>query len=441
MLNNQELIEWFRASTSYINAHRGKIFVVLLSGEAVSDPNLSNIIHDLNLLKSLGVKLVLVTGARPQISAALASEGIATSYHKQVRITDSAALDSVLATVGRLNIRTEAHLSMGLTNSPMDGADNRVCRGNFVTAKPYGVHDGVDHHYTGQVRKIQSQAIHQQLDNGNIVLLSNLGYSLTGEIFNLTAEEIATETAIALNADKLILLTPAEGIADDAGELIPSLNQNDAVKHMERLAKNSDDESICMTKALQAALSAYARNVHRSHLISFKNNGALLQELFTREGKGSLLSRDNFDLLRQATIEDVTSILALIKPLEENGTLVSRSRELLETEVEYFQVIELEGVIIACAALYPTAEALGEIACVAIHESYRRMGYGEKLLLSLENKAKGLRLEKLFVLTTVSDHWFIERGFDPATASDLPKSKIPFYQNSRNSKVLFKKII
>jgi amino-acid N-acetyltransferase len=440
MLNNQQLIEWFRASTTYINAHRGQVFVVLLSGEALSDSNLPNIIHDLNLLHSLGVKLVLVTGARPQITSALANQGIDSSFHKQVRITRLEALDVILACVGSLNIKTEARLSMGLANSPMDGADIRVCRGNFVTAKPYGIHDGIDHHYTGRVRKIQSEAIHQQLQSGNIVLLSNLGYSLTGEVFNLTAEEIATETAVSLGADKLILLTPAEGIFDQLGDLIPSLNQNDAVMHMKQLAGKNDYESACMQKALQAAISAFSRNIHRSHLISFKNNGALLQELFTREGKGTLISRDNFDLLRQATIDDISSILALIKPLEENGTLVPRSRELLETEVDNFQVIEFEGVIIACAALYQVTEKLGEIACLAIHENYQKKGYGDQLLLSLETKAKGDGLQQVFVLTTVTDHWFLERSFKPATANDLPESRKQLYSNSRNSKVLLKSI-
>ena len=440
MLNNQQVIEWFRASTTYINAHRGQVFVVLLSGEALLDSNLPNIIHDLNLLHSLGVKLVLVTGARPQITSALANQGIDSSFHKQVRITRSEALDVILASVGRLNIETEAHLSMGLANSPMDGADIRVCRGNFVTAKPYGIHDGIDHHYTGRVRKIQSEAIHQQLQSGNIVLLSNLGYSLTGEVFNLTAEEIATETAVALGADKLILLTPAQGIFDQSGDLIPSLNQNDAIMHMKQLAGKSDSESACMKKALQAAISAFNRNVHRSHLISFKNNGALLQELFTREGKGTLISRDNFDLLRQATIDDISSILALIKPLEENGTLVARSRELLEIEVDNFQVIEFEGAIIACAALYQVAEKLGEIACLAIHENYQKKGYGDQLLLRLETKAKEKGLQEVFALTTVTDHWFLERGFKPAAADDLPESRKQLYSNSRNSKVLLKSI-
>lgn len=414
--------------------------MVLLSGEALADPNLSNIIHDLTLLNSLGVRLVIVTGARPQITAALASKRIKSSYHNQVRITEAEYLDTIVETVASIAIRTEALFSMGLPNSPMDGADINVCRGNFVTAKPHGIHDGVDHHFTGKVRKIKGDAIRAQLDQGNIVLLSNLGYSLTGDIFNLTAEEVATETAIELNAEKLILLTPDEGVTDAAGNLIPSLSQKDGEAFLTRLENREDYNSVCITKALRAALSAYKSGIHRSHLISFKKNGALLQELFTREGKGSLISGDNFDSLRRASIEDVGGILALIKPLEESGTLVTRSRELLENEILNFQVIELEGTLIACAALYRTSEESGEIACIAIHENYRKKGYGDQLLLSLENAAREQGLTEVFVLTTETDHWFLERGFDLTGLDGLPQLKKEFYNYSRNSKVLVKKL-
>lgn len=441
MLNNQDLLNWFRASTRYINAHRGKTFVVLLNGEALNDANFSNIVYDLTLLHSLGVRLVLVTGARPQISAALEARGIASSFHNHMRVTETDCLDAVIETVGKLATRTESLLSMGLSNSPMDGADISVCRGNFITAKPYGVHDGVDHRFTGQVRKIKSAAINKQLDHGNIVLLSNLGYSLTGEVFNLTAEDVATETAIALSAEKLILLTPTDGITDDSGALISSLSLRDGESYLKAFVGKKDADSICIMKALRAALTAYKNGIHRSHLISFKQNGALLQELFTREGKGSLISEDSFDFLRQANINDVAEILALIKPLEESGTLVKRSRELLENEIDNFQVIELEGTLIACAALYPTTDVLGEIACIAIHENYRSKGYGDRLLLSLQKSAHTQGLKKVFVLTTVTDHWFLERGFETTDLEALPESRKQLYNYSRKSKVLAKNLV
>lgn len=440
MTDYKDYIDWFRASTTYINAHRGKTFVVLLTGEAVEDPNFSNIIYDMTLLHSLGVKLVLVHGARPQISSALSTKSITSKYHDQIRITQSEAISEVIAAVGTVSTKIEAQFSMGLTNSPMAGSNIRVCRGNFVTAKPYGIHEGVDYHLTGKVRKIHSTAINQHLDNANIVVLSNLGYSLTGEVFNLTAEEVATQVAISLNADKLILLTPVEGILNTEGELVPSLSESDAVNQLSAFSADSSTENQAMHKALQAALVAYKAGVHRSHLISYKSNGAMLQELFTRDGKGSLISGDNFDLLRQASINDVAGILALITPLEKNGTLVIRSRELLENEIGNFQVVELEGSVIACAAFYPLTENSVELACIAIDEHYRNKGYGDRLLNRLEANAKALGFKRVFVLTTVTDHWFIEKGFQLDSIDSLPDGKKLLYNYQRNSKVLSKNI-
>lgn len=438
MTENSTLIDWFRASTSYINAHRGKVFVVLLSGEALEDDNLAKIIDDLSLLHSLGAKLVLVHGARPQISKALAATGKELRYHRNLRITETDCMATVRETVGDLSYWLDGLLSMGTANSPMHGAQLRLIRGNFVTAKPVGIHDGIDFHYTGKVRKIHAQAIQKQLDEGNLVLLSNLGYSLTGEVFNLSAEEIATEAAIALNAEKLLLLLPTAGVLDSDGQQLPSLNEQDAVANMERLQQIDDEQSSCIAQALSAALHAYRHGVHRTHLISFKDNGALLQELFTREGNGSLLSSDSFDLLRNAQVADVPGILNLIKPLEDNGTLVERSRERLENEIENFKLIELEGSIIACAALYPISEDAAELACIAIHPNYQKQKLGSRLLQSLESEARSNGVKSLFVLTTVTSHWFIEHGFVESSPEALPETRQKLYNFQRNSKVLCK---
>ncbi len=438
MSTDLQLIDWFRASTTYINAHRGKTFVVLLTGEALQEANLPNIVYDLSLLRTLGVKLVLVHGSRPQISAALAGAGIKSSYHKDLRITEAASLDLVRQTVGGLSVTLEALFTMGLSNSPMHGADVRIVRGNFVTAKPVGVHDGVDYQFTGKVRRIHSDAIKQQLDDNNLVLLSNLGYSVTGEVFNLSAEEVATAAAIALQADKLILMVPTEGVLDKERNLVASLSEADAREVVASLADKSDDESYCIRHALQAALHAYTSGVHRAHLISFKENGALLQELFTRVGNGSLLSNDNFDSLRPARIGDVPGIIGLIRPLEASGILVERSRERLENEIGNFHVVELEGSIIACAALYPMSDGAGELACIAIDPAFQRAHLGSRLLVSLETQAKQLGIKQLFALTTVAAHWFQEHGFETSSPDKLPEQRQQLYNYQRNSKVFCK---
>ncbi len=434
------MVDWFRASTAYINAHRGKVFVVFLSGEALAHENLANVVYDLTLLHSLGVKLVLVHGARPQISASLAQKNIASEYHNNLRVTTAESIGSIKQVVGQLGIDLEALFSLGTSKSPMHGADIRIVRGNFVNARPVGVHDGVDFHFTGRVRKIHTTVIEQQLNQNNIVLLSNLGYSVTGEVFNLGAEELATEVACALKAEKLILTVPGVGVTDADGALISALSESDAEYHRDRLSCESDEDSLATYHALEAALQAYKSNVHRCHLVSFKENGALLRELFTREGHGSLLSSDSFHVLREATLSDVNGIMALIKPLEDDGTLVPRSRELLENEIENFIVIELEEAVIACAALYPINADYAEIACIAIHPDYRSNGYGERLLASLESDAREACFKNIIVLTTVTQHWFLEHGFDEISIEELPAEKQAMYNLQRKSKVLVKQL-
>jgi amino-acid N-acetyltransferase len=340
--------------------------------------------------------------------------------------------------VGSLGLDLLANFSMGLSSSPMHGANINVSQGNFVTAQPIGVIDGVDFHYSGKVRRVDTEAIKHLLAGQQIVLVSNLGYSVTGEVFNLAAEEVATELAIALNAEKFIQFMPTPGIVDDTQQLITALNASSARKHLAGLSRSLEEESVAQANSLKAALRAYEQGIHRCHFISYKENGALLQELFTRAGHGSLLSRDSLDELRPATIEDVGGILNLIQPLEQAGTLVARSRELLETEIENFIVIELEETIIGCAALYPLSIDAAEIACIAIHTDYQKSTLGERLLLALEKQALQIGVATVYALTTVASHFFMERGFTEISVDELPQSRQELYNYQRKSKVFTK---
>ncbi|WP_156412769.1 amino-acid N-acetyltransferase [Pseudohongiella spirulinae] len=433
-----QYIEWFRHSSSYINAHRKKVFVVLLTGETIAHENFSSIVHDITLLHSLGVKLVLVHGARPQINTALDGATLELRYHKGLRVTDPDSLQVIKQVVGSMSIDIEAQFSMGLANSPMHGADIKVSRGNFITARPLGIIDGVDFSLTGVVRKVNAAAIQQQLDNNSMVLVSNLGYSPTGEVFNLSAEEVATEVAIAMKADKLVLFGPQRGVMDAAGNLLSTLSPTAAEQVLGNISDDDEQARNGVRETLAAAIKASSKTVHRCHLINFADNGALIEELFTRNGNGTLISRDHFELLRQATIEDVGGILELIAPLEAAGILVHRSRELLESEIDYFKVIELEGMIIACAAIYPLDEESGEIACIAIHRDYQESGRGDHLLRALEREARRMGLSKVIVLTTQTAHWFLERGFEPLPISELPIKKQEMYNYQRNSRAFRK---
>jgi amino-acid N-acetyltransferase len=424
-------IRWLRNTAPYINAHRGKTFVLMLGGEVALHENFAVIFHDIALLNSLGVRLVLVHGSRPQIAQRLQRAGQETAFHDGMRITDSLALEHVKDAAGSLRAQFEALLSMGLPNSPMQGSRIRVCSGNFVTAQPIGVKDGIDFHHTGKVRRVDVAGIRRQLQEDAIVLISPLGYSPTGEIFSLGLEDIAVHCAAAIRADKLIMFGAAEGISAADGKLVRQCRVGEVGQ-----LDVPDPDQLAL---LHAARSACLAGVSRCHIISYNDDCALLQELFTHDGSGTLVANDNYEQAREANIDDVGGILELIAPLEQEGVLVKRSRELLETEIRQFRLLERDHRIIACAALYPfPEEACGEIACIVSHPDYRGDRRGQRLLSELEQEARRQGLDRVFVLTTQTAHWFIEQGFVEKSRDALPGRKQSLYNLQRNSKVFFK---
>ena len=428
-------VKWFRMTAPYIHAHRDRTFVIAIDGEAVAEEGFLHFVHDVALLHSFGVRIVLVHGARPQIEAQLKEKELEMRVVSGVPITSSAAIPGVKEAVGSLRVELEALLSMGTPNSPMEGARLRVASGNFVVAKPVGVRDGVDYQYTGEVRRVDVDAIRTRLQEGSIVLLSPVGYSITGEVFSLTAEDVARHAAVALGAEKLVFLVQGRGIIDSRRRLVHQLTPQAA----EALASTSarlDDEA---KMTLKAAAAACAQGVRRSHLVSREIEGSLLLELFTREGSGTMVTAETYEGTRPATLADVSSILKLISPLEDEGVLVRRPRKMLENEFDRFIVVERDHMIIACAALYQySPEPVAELACVAVSPDYRRTGRGDALLEYMEALAVEKNIERLFVLTTHASHWFVERGFETASVSDLPVPKQKLYNRQRNSKVLIK---
>ncbi len=428
-------VDWFRSSSPYIHAHRGRTFVVVFGGEAVADDAFPHLIHDIALLHGLGIRLVLVHGARPQIERRLQMQGARMRYINGLRVTDDAALACVKEAVGTVRVEIEALLSMGLANSPMAGARIRVASGNVVTARPLGVRDGVDYCHTGEVRRIDTDAVRQQLEQGVITLVPPLGYSPTGEVFNLGTADLGAAVATALGADKLIFLMEGRGLTDSRKRLIPHIIAREAEALLERRKSLAEE----VAQPLRAAINACRRGVKRIHLLGRALDGVLLRELFTRDGAGTLITAEPYEDLRTARIDDVGGILELLAPLEAAGMLVRRSRDLLETEIGRFTVIERDGMVIACAALYPyEEESLAELACLAVHPDYQNSRRGETLLRQMETQAQALGITGLFVLTTRAMHWFLERGFAALPLQKLPIKKRRLYNYRRNAKVFFK---
>ncbi len=434
-LKTEAFVKWFRSATPYIHQWGGATFVIAFGGEVLADGEFQQLTHDINVLVSLEVRVVLVHGTRPQVEEQMRQHGVESRYVANRRVTDAKALSCVKEANGIVRVEMEALLSMELANSPMWGADIRVSSGNFVTAKPVGVVDGVDFGHTGEVRKIDAEGIRKRLDDHEVVLISPIGFSPTGDVFNCTLEDVATSTAIALQADKLIFLTETAGAQDRRGRLMPELTVKQARELAEADGALAEDVRIY----LPCAVRACAQGVKRAHLISRHVDGALLIELFTHHGIGTMVVPESPEVIRDATPDDVPGILQIIEPLEQQGILVRRERDRLEAEIGRFFLIEGGGNVLGCAALYPfPEESIAELACLAVNPFYRDGGRGERLLAFAEARARKAGLKGLFVLSTRATHWFLERGFAEADISRLPGSKQSLYNYERRSKIFMK---
>lgn len=435
--SHAQFVAWLRSVAPYIHLHRGKTFVVAIAGELIAAGRLNALVQDVAMLNSMGVKIVLVHGFRPQVEEQLRLKNHPSVFSHGMRVTDGVALDCAQEAAGQLRFEIEAAISQGLPNTPMAGAAIRVVSGNFVTAMPVGIRDGVDFQHSGLVRKVDHQAIQRALDFGAIVLLSPFGFSPTGEAFNLTMEDVATSAALAIKADKLLFVTEVPGVMDASGKVLTELSLEKAETMLRELPNATQPTDTAFY--LQHAIRACKRGVPRSHIIPFALDGSLLLEVFIHDGVGTMIVNEHLEHLREATIDDVGGILQLIAPLEEEGILVKRSRTDIERDIANFSVIEHDGVIFGCAALYPyPAERIGELACLAVNPNTQNQGDGERLLKRIEQRAKAQGIDKLFVLTTRAMHWFQKRGFVLADVHALPKQRQKSYNHDRKSLVLLK---
>ncbi|MFN3297074.1 amino-acid N-acetyltransferase [Caldimonas sp.] len=436
-------VPWFRSVAPYVHAYKGKTFVVGLAGEAIAAGKLNAFVQDLAILHAMGIKLVLVHGFRPQVTEQLRAKGHESRFSHGIRITDPIALDCAQEAAGQLRFEIEAAFSQGLPNTPMANSTVRVISGNFLTARPVGIVDGVDFMHSGVVRRVDAGAIQRAIDTGAIVLLSPFGFSPTGEAFNLTMEDVATSTAVALQADKLIFMTEVPGIRENPNDPDSPIDTELALADAQRLLAQLPSPSQPTDTAfyLQHCVKACLGGVERSHILPFSVDGAVLLEVYTHDGIGTMVVDEKLESLREATVDDIGGILQLIEPFEKDGTLVKRSRTEIERDIGHYTVIEHDGVIFGCAALYPYPEArTGEMAALTISPQVQGQGDGERILKRIEQRARAMGLESLFVLTTRTMHWFIKRGFSEVDPDWLPEARKRKYNWDRRSKVLVKRL-
>jgi amino-acid N-acetyltransferase len=440
---NFTFVPWFRSVAPYIHKHRSNTLVVGIAGEAIAAGKLQNVAQDLALIQSMGVKIVLVHGFRPQVNEQLLAKGHQPRYSHGMRITDSIALDCAQEAAGQLRYEIEAAFSQGLPNTPMAGATVRVISGNFISARPVGLIDGVDFLHSGLVRKVDTEGIQRTLDMGAMVLLSPFGFSPTGEAFNLTMEDVATSVAVALQVDKLMFLTEVPGIRVDAGDLESEIDTELPLAEAKKMigALPAPTQPTDPAFYLQHCIRACEGGVERSHILPFSVDGALLLEIYTHDGIGTMVVDEKLESVREATMDDVSGIVALIEPFEKDGTLVKRDSTEIERDAGYYTIIEHDGVIFGCAALYPyPEERTGEMAALTVSPDTQSQGDGERLLKRIESRARAQGLHSIFVLTTRTMHWFLKRGFVQVNAEWLPEARKRKYNWDRKSQVLVKKL-
>ena len=446
--NNQDsinpFIKNFRLSAKFINQFNKKTFVIAVGGEVVDDNQFQSIAYDINLLHSLNINIVLVHGIRPQIEQKIKKGNRSSKLIRNHRVTGRKELDQIMEINGKVKTEIEAMLSSRPPDSPMSESDITLSSGNFITAKPIGVIDGVDMEFTGQIRKVNGKAITDKLINQEIVIISPLGFSPIGEIFNLPYEQTAAFIAQSIKAEKLIYYVSTNGILNIEGKLIPELTTNKAEKLIEHIENKSSPEqaphiSYTDFNILKSSLFAIKNKIEKVHLINRHIDGSIIQEIYTDKGAGTILTEYPLEDIRQARFSDITHILNLIEPLSEQGVLIKRIAGHIRDDINSFYVIEHDHNIIGTAALYEYNQMI-EIACFVIHPNYQRLGYGEKLLKFCEKKIQEMGIKSIFALTTQSEHWFIEKGFNQSDKKFMPNGRNKIYDIQRNSKFLTKNL-
>lgn len=422
----------FREATPYIHYLKDKTIVLAISSQVIASPAFLTLAQDINLLASLGVRLVLVHGVRQYVNRLMQQAGLSIQYHAGRRITDNTTLDKAKQACGMVRFDVESALSMGMPHTPSSNIRLRITSGNFLSARPLGVIDGVDMQYAGRVRKVDHHAIETMLNAGNVVLISPLGHSLSGYSYNLALEEVAADVAMALKAEKLVFLSPEAGVIDQNNEIISTLTTDEVACLL-----SNTPQSIGVTRILSAIDKALRHDVHRAHLISGLEDGSLFKELFTREGVGTAFAKSSFLKVEHARAEDIPDIIRLIRPLEEQGILVPRSISYLENHIHEFHLLKNDQQICGCVALKSFPENnTAELACLVVAPETQAGGHGDVLLNFVLKQAKTEQLDAVFCLSTQTGDWFTERGFLPAQTDILPRERLNEYMsNKRQSKI------
>ena len=452
MFGSRHFVDMFRGSANYIASHRNTLVVYHIPGDLLEeDPNVfRDLMNDISLTWLLGMKIVIVAGCRYQIEKRIKER----KTHMGMTVTDPESLRIVKEEAGYVRFEVERQLARALKGAKGGGMEGNVVSGNFYSSQPCGVLDGVDYMYSGFVRKLETEKIHSVHKNRDIVLLTALGFSPTGEVFNVNSEYLAAYAGGALGASKVIYFLEKDAALRHKihGSNIPHLRVNDGRKLLALNGVRTETKGFVyldncpyegarkdMLIKMGWGMIALDAGVKRVHLVA-PENGMLLQELYTRDGGGTMISTDLYDGILKATVQDVTAIHELITPLVEKGTLIERTKADLERHIDQYHIYTRDGLVVACGQLKIFENGYAEIGCMVVNPAYRAKGRGDAMLGYLERLAVQAGATILFVLSTQTMEWFIERGFDLVGVNALPPSRQATYNHVRASKIYMKKV-
>ncbi|GHV69479.1 amino-acid acetyltransferase [Spirochaetia bacterium] len=431
---SQGPVDLIREAFHYQSRFAGSTMVFKIDFPVTEDPNFPLLMKDLALLAQTGFRVVIVPGAKEWIDTVLNEHGIVSNYSGAQRITQSAAMPFV--EMAAFHVATR--FMTALSGSRLDAVI-----GNFVRARGLGVVDGLDMESTGTVDKIFTGSINKILDLRMPPILPCIGLSAAGKPYNVASDEIALAAAAALGAAKLFIIS-LNGAFRKEGRRLPDDLETDENGRIVRLtpveveailAVNGNAHGDRPLQELALALRASRAGVERIHIIDGREEGAVLRELFSNLGSGTMVYADAYESIRPLKSADIPDILRLMEPLMRQGILIRRDSVVIQEKKEDYAVFEIDGSIHACGALHEWGEDQGEIAAVATDMVYTDRGLGRRIVGYLIDKAKKKGLQRIFVLTIRTQDWFESLGFAEASVESLPEKRRKIYDKSRGSKV------
>jgi amino-acid N-acetyltransferase len=431
----KEQVEIIRQAFGYINQFKNETFVIKIECSLITNPLFPILIKDLVLLHRMGIRIILVPGARTRIDEILSTynikcetiNGIRVSTHESIPFIKMAAFD-VSNKVMTLLAESDTHGVIG----------------NWVKARSIGVRNGIDYQSSGIVEKLHLDVVKNVLEDGMIPIFPNIGWSAKGKPYNLSSNELAFTISTELKAAKLFFITDQASISTDSFTIpsgvyvsshgtISQLNVEQAGIFIEKNKKAEHNE---MLELISLAYRACNEGVRRVHIIDGQAEGMILKEIFSNRGLGIMVYSNQHENIRPMVISDIPEVLALMQPAIEQQILVPRTAQDMEEKFDDYAVYEVDGTIHACGALHIYSDKQAEIAAIVVDDVYSKLGIGRKMISYLMEKAVSLHLKAVFVLTTQTSDWFSQLGFTEANIADLPAEKQQIYNYKRNSLIL-----